>query len=97
MLCLTDVLVARTAGTPARPPAPPSLRTAVRDPYPLYRTLRTHHPLVYDEPFGAWLVSRYDDVSAALADPGSSPCRARGRRKPISTSNGRCAGPRRPR
>ncbi|MEW1641002.1 cytochrome P450 [Streptomyces sp. NPDC091219] len=69
MLCLTDVLVARTAGTPARPPAPPSLRTAVRDPYPLYRTLRTHHPLVYDEPFGAWLVSRYDDVRAALADP----------------------------
>ena len=39
------------------------------DPYPLYRTLRTHHPLVYDEPFGAWLVSRYDDVRAALADP----------------------------
>ena len=69
MLCLTDVLVTRTAGTPARPPAPPSLRTAVRDPYPLYRTLRTHHPLVYDEPFGAWLVSRYDDVRAALADP----------------------------
>ncbi|MFI6460372.1 cytochrome P450 [Streptomyces sp. NPDC050538] len=69
MLCLTDVLVTRTAGTPARPPGPPSLRTAVRDPYPLYRTLRTHHPLVYDEPFGAWLVSRYDDVRAALADP----------------------------
>lgn len=69
MLCLTDVLVTRTAGTPARPPAPPSLRTAVRDPYPLYRTLRTHYPLVYDEPFGAWLLSRYDDVRAALADP----------------------------
>ena len=69
MLCLTDVLVTRTAGTPARPPGPPSLRTAVRDPYPLYRTLRTHYPLVYDEPFGAWLVSRYGDVRAALADP----------------------------
>jgi pulcherriminic acid synthase len=24
---------------------------------------------VYDEPFGAWLISRYDDVRAALADP----------------------------
>lgn len=69
MLCLTDVLVTRTAGTPPRPPGPPSLRTAVQDPYPLYRTLRTHHPLVHDEPFGAWLVSRYDDVRAALADP----------------------------
>ncbi|MEV0478713.1 hypothetical protein AB0I50_54955, partial [Streptomyces prunicolor] len=69
VLCLTDVLVTRTAGTPARPPGPPSLRTAVRDPYRLYRTLRTHYPLVYDEPFGAWLISRYDDVRAALADP----------------------------
>ena len=69
MLCLTDVTVPRTAGAPARPPGPPSLRTAVRDPYPLYRTLRTHYPLVYDEPFGAWLLSRYDDVRAALADP----------------------------
>jgi cytochrome P450 len=69
VLCLTDVLVTRTAGTPARPPGPPSLRTAVRDPYPLYRTLRTHYPLVYDEPFGAWLLSRYDDVRTALADP----------------------------
>ncbi|MEV6479866.1 cytochrome P450 [Streptomyces sp. NPDC051576] len=61
--------VRRTAGTPARAPLPPSLRTAVRDPYPLYRTLRTHYPLVYDEPFGAWLLSRYGDVRAALADP----------------------------
>lgn len=69
MLCLTGVPVTQTAGIPARPPGPPSLRTAARDPYPLYRTLRTHFPLVYDEPYGAWLVSRYDDVRAALADP----------------------------
>ncbi|SEE67852.1 pulcherriminic acid synthase [Streptomyces sp. 3213] len=69
MLCLTDVTVPRTAGAPARPPGPPSLRTAVQDPYRLYRTLRTHYPLVYDKPFGAWLLSRYDDVRAALADP----------------------------
>ncbi|MFF4535665.1 cytochrome P450 [Streptomyces aureus] len=40
-----------------------------RDPYPLYRALRGNFPLVYDEPFGAWLVSRYADVRAALADP----------------------------
>lgn len=40
-----------------------------RDPYPLYRTLRGRYPLVYDEPFGAWLISRYADVRAALADP----------------------------
>ncbi|WP_406174649.1 cytochrome P450 [Streptomyces sp. NBC_00996] len=51
--------------------APPSLLApgTERDPYPLYRTLRERHPLVYDEPFGAWLVSRYADVRAALADP----------------------------
>lgn len=40
-----------------------------RDPYPLYRTLRGRFPLLYDEPFGAWLISRYADVRAALADP----------------------------
>ncbi|MFD6552622.1 cytochrome P450 [Streptomyces sp. NPDC058398] len=40
-----------------------------RDPHPLYRTLRGNFPLVHDEPFGAWLISRYADVRAALADP----------------------------
>lgn len=54
----------------ANRPAPPSLLAAgtERDPYPLYRVLRERHPLVYDEPFGAWLVPRYADVRAALAD-----------------------------
>ncbi|WP_249938392.1 cytochrome P450 [Streptomyces mirabilis] len=54
-----------------RLPDPPSLLTPgiERDPYPLYRTLRRKFPLVYDRPFGAWLVSRYADVRAALADP----------------------------
>ncbi|WP_443260687.1 cytochrome P450 [Streptomyces sp. SDT5-1] len=41
----------------------------VDDPFPLYRTLRARHPLHHDEPFGAWLLSRYADVGAALADP----------------------------
>lgn len=50
---------------------PPSLVApgTLDDPYPLYRTLRTRHPLHHDEPFGAWLLSRYADVRAALADP----------------------------
>ncbi|MET7700518.1 cytochrome P450 [Streptomyces sp. NPDC005485] len=58
-----------------RPPGPcgppPSLRDPAveRDPHPLYRTLREHFPLVHDAPFGAWLVSRYADVRAALEDP----------------------------
>ncbi|MGW7073988.1 cytochrome P450 [Streptomyces sp. NPDC054866] len=39
-----------------------------RDPYPLYRTLREGFPLVRDELLGAWLLSRYADVRAALVD-----------------------------
>ncbi|WP_367045855.1 cytochrome P450 [Streptomyces sp. Je 1-332] len=37
-----------------------------RDPYPLYRTLREGFPVVRDELLGAWLLSRYADVRAAL-------------------------------
>ncbi|QEU91080.1 cytochrome P450 [Streptomyces kanamyceticus] len=40
-----------------------------RDPYPLYRVLREGFPLVRDDATGAWLVSRYRDVCAALARP----------------------------
>lgn len=53
------------------PPAPlPSLLSpaVARDPYPHYRLLRERHPLVRDEPLGAWLLSRYADVRAALVD-----------------------------
>ncbi|MFI8873371.1 cytochrome P450 [Streptomyces sp. NPDC055243] len=39
-----------------------------RDPYPFYRTLREGFPLVRDELLGAWLLSRYADVRAALGD-----------------------------
>ncbi|MFI0962657.1 cytochrome P450 [Streptomyces sp. NPDC021080] len=58
-------------GPSARAGAPASLLDAgtERDPHPLYRTLRGDFPLVHDEPFGAWLVSRYADVRAVLADP----------------------------
>ncbi|PKV88577.1 cytochrome P450 [Streptomyces sp. TLI_146] len=38
--------------------------------YGFYRTLRESYPLVRDDRLGAWLVSRYGDVSAALGDPG---------------------------
>ncbi|MDX6363961.1 MAG: hypothetical protein QOC85_2971 [Streptomyces sp.] len=52
-------------------PAPASLRApgTEADPFPLYRRLRESSPLVYDAAFGAWLISRYADVRAALADP----------------------------
>jgi cytochrome P450 len=50
---------------------PPSLVWAQfeRDPFPVYAQLREHHPLMRDEPLDAWVVSRYDDVRAALGDP----------------------------
>lgn len=49
----------------------PSLlaRGAAHDPYRFYRMLREQYPLSYDAPLGAWLISRYDDVTAALTDP----------------------------
>lgn len=53
-------------------PATPSLLgpEAVSDRYGFYRTLRESYPLVWDDRLGAWLVSRYGDVAAALGDPG---------------------------
>ncbi|MFJ9175555.1 cytochrome P450 [Streptomyces sp. NPDC102360] len=56
------------AGAATRLPSLASPSTA-HDPFPLYRTLRATYPLHHDEPFGAWLLSRYVDVRTALADP----------------------------
>jgi cytochrome P450 len=39
------------------------------DPYPAYRQLRDADPVHWHEPFGAWILTRYDDVLAALHDP----------------------------
>jgi cytochrome P450 len=41
------------------------------DPYPFYRTMREHHPVLWCESTRAWALSRYDDVLAALLDPGT--------------------------
>ncbi|MFD8824597.1 cytochrome P450 [Streptomyces sp. NPDC059605] len=67
------------ADAPQGIPAPAPGRTAhgpgllapetAHDPHRLYRVLREEHPLVYDAPLGAWLVSRYADVATALTDP----------------------------
>jgi len=40
----------------------------IADPYPVYRDLRRHAP-AYWSPAGCWVLSRYDDVAAALRDP----------------------------
>lgn len=41
----------------------------VADPYPVYARLRAEDPVHWHEPFHAWLLTRYDDVVAALHDP----------------------------
>ncbi|MGW8889938.1 cytochrome P450 [Streptomyces sp. NPDC055749] len=71
----TDSPRLRPAATPRTRAgtAGPSVLTpgADRDPYRLrlYRSLREDHPLTYDAGLGAWLLSRYADVAAALTDP----------------------------
>ncbi|MFC8259310.1 hypothetical protein ACFUNF_17140 [Streptomyces sp. NPDC057291] len=44
-------------------------RFGAHDPYRLYRVLREEYPLSYDALLGAWLLSRYADVTTALTDP----------------------------
>jgi cytochrome P450 len=39
-----------------------------RDPYPFYRHLRDEHPVFHDEPNDMYLLTRYEDVFAVVAD-----------------------------
>ncbi|MCZ0971166.1 cytochrome P450 [Streptomyces albulus] len=39
------------------------------DPYPAYRVLREHYPLLHHEGTGSYLLSRYDDVERAFREP----------------------------
>ena len=39
------------------------------DPYPAYRRMRDDHPLYFHGPSQAWILSRYEDVQAALRQP----------------------------
>jgi cytochrome P450 len=41
----------------------------IADPYPVYRELRDNAPAYWSREAHSWVLSRYDDVSAALADP----------------------------
>src|SRR5918994_3708031 len=40
----------------------------LENPYPMYHRLRTEDP-VHHSPLGFWVLTRYDDVVAALRDP----------------------------
>lgn len=46
----------------------PLLPEIIEDPYPLYHRLRAEDP-VHQSPFGAWVLSRYDDILMLLRDP----------------------------
>src|SRR5690606_8247024 len=41
----------------------------IADPYPVYRQLRSEVPAYWSEQANTWVLSRYVDVCAALADP----------------------------
>ncbi|SHN38343.1 cytochrome P450 [Cryptosporangium aurantiacum] len=47
------------------------------DPYPLLRDLRDSDPVHWSEPHRAWLITRYDDVSAAFQNKALSSDRVR--------------------
>jgi cytochrome P450 len=41
----------------------------MRDPYPYYKVLRDKYPIYWIEHFGAWAISRYQDIQKLLSDP----------------------------
>jgi cytochrome P450 len=47
-------------------PIPQTLRD---DPHPVYRTLREDHPVYHCEARDLWVISRYEDILAAIKDP----------------------------
>jgi pimeloyl-[acyl-carrier protein] synthase len=42
------------------------------DPYPVYRRMRQRDPVYWSDALGAWVLTRYDDVLAALRNPAMS-------------------------
>ncbi len=42
-----------------------------RDPFPLYKRLRDHHPLFHDRFHNRWVLSRYQDIDGAFQDNAS--------------------------
>jgi cytochrome P450 len=53
-----------------REPAPDIFGAAFADdPYPAYRRMRDDHPLYFHAASRAWILSRHDDVQAALRQP----------------------------
>jgi cytochrome P450 len=63
------------------------------DPYPFFARLREEDPVHYSEPHRGWLVTRYDDVAAALVDPRLSSDRVRPLLEKLPAERRETAGP----
>lgn len=44
----------------------------MRDPYPIYKTMRDDFPLFYHEGMMSYVISRFDDIARALSEPALS-------------------------
>ena len=44
----------------------------LEDPYPVYRRMRQRDPVYWSDTLGAWVLTRYDDVLAAVRNPAMS-------------------------
>jgi hypothetical protein len=58
----------------------PFLPEMIADPYPVYRRLREDDPVHYSDVVRAWVLTRYRDVVAAIADPRFSADRSAARK-----------------
>ncbi|MBT2453661.1 cytochrome P450 [Streptomyces sp. ISL-86] len=66
---MNDSLVPAGIGRVETPLIPPVVTPeSRRDPYPLFRLLREHSPVHFDEATSSWYVSRYADVAELLLD-----------------------------
>lgn len=55
--------------TDQQPTYSPFAPEIIADPYPVYRDLRDNAPVFWSSAANSWVLSRYADVSTALADP----------------------------
>src|SRR5262249_21485642 len=53
-------------------PCPLNSPEFLEDPYPIYHRMRQHDPVYWSEALGVWMLTRYDDVLAALRNPALS-------------------------
>lgn len=65
----------------------------LENPYPVYRQLREHAPVSWHSGFGAWLLTRYEDVVGMLSHPAFSAARLPVLLQALPKSAAAAAGP----